>query len=148
MAIGCLNTAAAQEDNLREEVVAALEQFLAGASINDPEVHDDFWAEELTYTSSSGHRYGKAQLMEGVRSAETPGADGDADADIIWYYAENIELKPLGEAVIVNFTLGAEADHKPESPGRRFLNTGVLIKRDGRWQAINWNATAAADTAD
>lgn len=137
-----ISAAISEQD--KTDIITDLEVFLAGASINDPTAHENFWAEELTYTSSSGQRFGKAQLMAGMSNAEQP----DEGGEIIWYRARNIEIKPLtDDAVIVNFTLVAEADHAPEEPSQQYLNTGVLVKRDGRWQAINWNATKAAEAA-
>ncbi len=135
---------AAISEQDKADIVTDLELFLAGASINDPTAHENFWAEELTYTSSGGLRFGKDQLMAGMRDAEQP-EEGGA---IIWYRAADIEIKPLADAVIVNFTLLAEADHDPDAPTQKYLNTGVLVKRDGRWQAINWNATKASEASE
>ncbi|MCO4322129.1 hypothetical protein [Aliidiomarina quisquiliarum] len=48
-------------------------------------------------------------------------------------------MKVFGEVVIVNFTLTSATEGMVTD---RFYNTGVFVHRDGRWQAINWNATA------
>lgn len=130
--------AQAQTSDLETQITAALKLFLHGASVNNANVHDQFWGEDLTYTSSRGQRYGKAQLMYGLQGQEpTP-----TDEVTTWYSAEDIRIKELGEAVIVNFTLIATS---PKEKLRRqtYFNTGVMVKRDGRWQAINWNATEA-----
>ena len=58
---------------------AQLEAFLKGAAANDAAVHDAFWAEELVYTSSSGTRFGKAELMAGVH-ASGPADPADVEA--------------------------------------------------------------------
>ena len=34
-----------------------LNEFLAGASVNDVAMHERFWAEDLVYTSSGGERF-------------------------------------------------------------------------------------------
>ena len=123
---------------LTAELTDTIETFLYGASINDPEAHATFWADGLTYTSSRGTRYDKATLMDGLTGAEA----NDPEQVNTWYGAQNIEIKPLGEAVIVNFTLTSATAGEITD---RFYNTGVFIKRDNRWQAINWNATIAKD---
>ncbi|MDN7124912.1 nuclear transport factor 2 family protein [Pseudidiomarina sp. 1APP75-32.1] len=121
-----------------QQVTAAIEAFLYGASINDAQAHDKFWAPELTYTSSNGTRFGKAELMQGLMGSEAL-SDGEVSA---WYTAENIELKSFGTAVIVNFTLVSTQvlDQSRET----FLNSGVLVPRRDGWQAVNWHATRAA----
>jgi len=43
-----------------------LDNFLAGATINDAAVHERFWADDLVYTSSAGARFGKAEIMSGL----------------------------------------------------------------------------------
>ncbi|MFC0445557.1 DUF4440 domain-containing protein [Pseudidiomarina halophila] len=125
-----------------QQVVAAIDAFLYGASINDVQAHDKFWAPELTYTSSRGTRYGKAELMQGLTEAQRL-EEGEVTA---WYTAEDVELKSFGEAIIVNFTLVSTqlADQTRET----FLNTGVLVNRRDGWQAVNWNATRAAPAAE
>lgn len=119
-------------------VTSAVEDFLYGASVNDVQAHAKFWAPELTYTSSSGVRFGKAELMDGMRGAKMIPED-QVEA---WYSAEDIELKAFGPSIIINFTL---VSTDAESGAREtFLNTGVLVERQGQWQAVNWNATHTA----
>jgi hypothetical protein len=45
---------------------ALLEYFLEGASRNDVDVHDRFWADELIYTRSAGVRTSKAEILADV----------------------------------------------------------------------------------
>jgi hypothetical protein len=130
------------ENEVKAEVAQTLEQFLYGASVNDASIHDDFWAEELVYTSSSGHRFGKPDLMQGVRES---GEIDEAEVEI-WYGAEGVETHAVGETVVLTFTLVATpAEGNNETPVQRFFNSGVLVNQDGRWQAVNWHATRVAD---
>lgn len=122
-------------------VRSAVDHFLYGASVNDKTIHGNFWADDLTYTSSSGIRFGRAQLMSGMQDAVRIPDDEVTS----WYSAENVELKWLDSTVIVNFTLVATA---ADGTRQEYLNSGVLVERDGRWQAINWNATHKANPAD
>ena len=112
-----------------------LENFLQGASINDLETHQQFWAEDLVYTSSNGTRFGKAALLQGVRQAAEP--DGSQ------YSGDQIELRMHGETAVLTFRLIAES---PEGQRQYFYNSGVLRQQDGRWQATTWQATRAADS--
>lgn len=118
---------------------AAVDHFLYGASISDASIHNNFWADDLTYTSSRGTRFGKNELMSGMQGS-TPIAE---DAVTTWFSAEDVELKTYGEMVVINFTLISK-NTDGDVVGRHF-NTGVLVFRDDRWQAVNWNATTAAD---
>lgn len=112
-----------------------LTNFLEGASINDVETHERFWAEDLVYTSSSGARFGKADLMHGVQQAAEP--DGSR------YSGDQITLRMHGETAVLTFRLIAES---PDGQRQYFYNTGVLRQHDGRWQATTWQATRAADS--
>ena len=135
LAIAVLFSAACTaQESVEEATTKAVEAFLYGASIGSPKAHDRFWAEELTYTSSSGERFGKEQLMSGMKDAKAK----DPDNVKVWYGAEDIEVKQFGDTVVFNFTLTAEEEGKIT---KYFYNTGILIQRDDRWQAVNWNAT-------
>jgi hypothetical protein len=46
---------------------------------------------------------------------------------------------------VVNFTLVSNTDNNADYSRETFLNSGVFIQRDGRWQAVNWNATRASN---
>jgi len=75
-------TSLAQE-SVEEGTTKAVKAFLYGASINSPKAHDRFWAEELTYTSSSGNRFGKEHLMSGMENAKAK----DPEEVEVWYEA-------------------------------------------------------------
>lgn len=121
----------------RAELTALLAEFLDGATRNDPAVHDKYWAEELIYTSSAGRRFGKAELMQGVTSRGKL-----ATADITMRYSsEELQILQYGDTAVVAFTLiGTSAQET-----LRFLNSGTFVKRNGKWQAINWQATRKLD---
>ncbi len=110
--------------------------FLAGASSNDASVHDRFWAEDLVYTSSSGARFGKAEIMDGLDASAETVADGPD------YGAQDISIRVFGNTAALTFTLVATNQHGEET---RYYNSGFLRKREGQWQAIVWQATLAAD---
>jgi hypothetical protein len=121
----------------RADLTALLAEFLDGATRNDPAVHDKYWAEELIYTSSAGRRFGKAELMQGVNSrGELPAAEIS-----MRYSSEDLQILQYGNTAVVAFTLvGTSAQET-----LRFLNSGTFVKRDGKWQAVNWQATRKLD---
>jgi ketosteroid isomerase-like protein len=115
-----------------------LEEFLAGASRDDVAVHQRFWADELIYTTSSGLRKDKADILGELRSAARP-------APTTTYTSEDVRIRQYGDTAIVAFRLvGTTARKGGGTEVQRYLNTGTFLKRDGRWQAVAWQATRMA----
>jgi hypothetical protein len=119
------------------ELTKLLNDFLAGASRNDADMHDRFWADDLIYTGSSGRRLGKAELMKDVRE-EGPTVPG---GDSAVYSAEDIRIQQYGTTAIVAFRLVGVATKDGKSETTNYLNSGTFLKRDGKWQVVNWQAT-------
>ena len=120
------------------ELTKLLENFLAGASRNDAAVHDRFWADDLIYTGSSGRRKGKADIMREVREE---GAPKPGDEKTI-FTAEDIRIQQYGDTAIVAFRLVGTTEKKDGAKEvKHYLNTGTFLKRDGKWQAVAWQAT-------
>lgn len=132
----CLAMADTEEDRL----AVSLNEFLAGASANDITAHERFWAEDLVYTSSRGLRFGKADILEGMR------ADPDSEAanPDTTYSAEDIRIRLYGEAAVVAFRLVGTPSAESERI-MQYFNTGTFVKREGRWQAVAWQATMIPD---
>ena len=57
-------TISSSSETAEAELEQLLDEFLQGASVNDAEMHDRFWAEDLIYTSSAGERTTKAGIYE------------------------------------------------------------------------------------
>ena len=123
------------------QLTKLLQDFLAGASRNDEAVHEHFWASDLIYTGSAGRRKGKADIMREVRK-EGPQKPGDETAV---YTAEEIRIQQYGETAIVAFHLVATTTKGEKTEVANFLNTGTFLKRDGKWQAVSWQATKMAE---
>jgi len=121
------------------ELTRLLNDFLAGASRNDASTHERFWAEDLIYTGSSGRRIGKADILSEVRSAPSPKAD-ELKTN---YTAEDIRIHQYGDTAVVAFRLVGNTEEKAKTEVSNFLNTGTFLKRNGRWQAVSWQATRA-----
>lgn len=119
------------------ELTKLLHEFLAGASRNDLSMHDRFWAEDLIYTGSAGRRIGKADLMREVRAeAAAPAADETAS-----YSAEDIRIHQYGTTAIVAFRLVGTTKKGEATETANYLNTGTFLEREGKWQAVSWQAT-------
>lgn len=121
----------------KAELSALLAEFLDGATRNDPAIHDNYWADELIYTSSRGTRFGKAELMKGVTSS---GVLKPEDIETV-YGSEDVRIMQYGDVAIVAFTLVG----KSETETQRYLNSGTFVKRSGKWQAVNWQATIKSE---
>ncbi len=126
----------AAEANDVDELTAMLHEFLAGSG--EEEVHQNFWAAELIYTSSNGTRFGKADIMDGFASAEDE-EDEEPDRPATVYSGEEVQVQVYGTTAIVAFKLvGTNADG---SIAQTYFNTGTFLKRDGVWKVVAWQAT-------
>jgi uncharacterized protein (TIGR02246 family) len=120
-----------------EALKALLAEFLAGAGRNDAAMHDRFWADDLIYTSSSGKRIGKADILRQVRAAPAP----KPDDPVTEYGAEDVRVQQYGGTAIVAFRLVAKTMGNGAAETAYYLDTGTFLKRDGKWRAVSWQAT-------
>ena len=119
------------------ELTKLLNDFLAGASRNDAGMHDRFWADDVIYTSATGERRGKVEIMSRVRSAPAPRPE-DAKNN---YSAEEIRIQQYGDTAIVAFRLVNKTEKDGKTEITKYLNTGTLLRRSGKWQVVAWQAT-------
>lgn len=123
LAFVLLGAASSDEATLRR----MLDEFLVGASRNDSTVHARFWAEDLIYTSSLGKRMGKADILRDVNNPS------NADEPPVTYTAQDVQVRLYGKTAVIAFRLVTQE--------QQYFNTGTFVKRDGRWQAVAWQAT-------
>lgn len=119
-----------------ETLRTLLDDFLAGASVNDAAMHDRFWAEDLVYTSSNGERFGKAEIMAGLEERDDAAEPSSEEAPS--YSARDVNIRSFGETAVVTFRLVAELEDQSRT---EYFNTGVFRSREGRWEAVAWQAT-------
>lgn len=127
----------AQEPSVEQQLTEMLHWFMDGASKNDREVHDNFWAEDLIYTSSAGLRFGKAQIMSGFDVSQqlqevTPS---------ITYTAHDIQINVYDDVAVVAFRMKGETMNTEGSSIAWYLNSGTFLKRNNEWRVVNWQAT-------
>lgn len=116
------------------ELTSLLHEFLAGASRNDVAMHDRFWAEDVIYTGSGGRRRGKAEVMRDVRAAPAP-RTGDPKTT---FTAEDIRIQQYGDTAVVAFRLVGTTEKNGRTEVANLLNSGTFVKRQGKWQVVNW----------
>jgi Domain of unknown function (DUF4440) len=127
----------AQSASDAAELTRLLNEFLAGASRNDVAIHERFWADDLIYTRSAGRRVNKADVMRDVRSTPAP---KPTDPKTI-YTAEDIRIQQYGDTAVVAFRLVASTDVNGQKQVANLLNSGTFVKRDRKWQVVNWQST-------
>lgn len=127
-----------------DDLTAMLHQFLAGASAGDVAAHENFWHDELIYTSSNGTRTNKANILEAVRGAP-PSDDGPS----VVYTAEDVQVKVYGDTAIVAFKLvGTPQGDAADQGADEYFNTGTFRRQGDGWNVIAWQATRIPDSDD
>lgn len=132
--------AVAHDDPVEHEIHELLDAFLAGASTNDIEMHDHFWAEDLVYTGSNGQRRGKPETMAGLAAASPADVD-----ELPTYRGEDVDIRVFDDLAVVTFRLVAEM---PDDSTGEYFNTGVFQRRDGQWKAFTWQATRIPEESE
>ena len=127
----------AQQSTDEQQLTEMLHWFMDGASRNDREVHDNFWADDLIYTSSAGLRFGKAQIMSGFNVSQQL----QEAAPAITYTAHDIQINVYDDAAVVAFRMKGETLNTEGSSVAWYLNSGTFLKRNNEWRVVNWQAT-------
>jgi ketosteroid isomerase-like protein len=124
-----------------EQVTALLREFMAGAGSADRAIFEKFFADDVIYTRATGVVITKADIM-GNLGKPAPASEGKSS-----YSAEDITVHEYGETVIVAFRLEGRTVHDDGKVElAHYRNTGTFLRRNGRWQAVAWQATKISDT--
>jgi len=138
----CNTAVAIAQTRAAQDVSALLREFMDAAGRNDPAVFDRFFADDVLYTRATGTVITKADIMN---SLKTPAAPTHTKTT---YSAEDITLHEYGETVVVAFRLAARTEHADgKVEMTHYRNTGTFLRRNGRWQAVAWQATRIAESA-
>jgi ketosteroid isomerase-like protein len=133
-------TRAQTKGNATAEVTALLREFIAGAGSGDRAIFERFFADDVIYTRATGIVITKADIMGSL--GKPAASEGKSS-----YSAEDITVHEYGDTVIVAFRLEGRTEHgdgKVEQA--HYRNTGTFLRRNGRWQAVAWQATKISDT--
>ena len=126
------------------ELTQILNEFLAGATRNDPAAHERFWADDLIYTRSAGRRVNKAEIMHDVRNAPAP---KPTDPKTV-FTAEDIQIQQYGDTAIVAFRLVSTTETAGTKQVANNLNSGTFVKRNDKWQVVSWQSTRMPRTEE
>ena len=92
-------------------------------------------------------------LSTGLLTLERTPADAAAEADAktdapaapsVTFTAEDIRVRPYGDTAALTFRL---VQHGPDGQVATYRNSGMFVRRDGRWQAVTWQATKVPEPA-
>ena len=126
----------------RSDIAALLTTFLTPAVNNTAAGHERFWADDLVYTSSAGKVMSKRDIVKSF--AEEPKAEaGNAAKPGPVFTAEDILVRAYGDMAALTFRL---VEHDQDGKISYFRNSGTFLLRNGKWQAITWQATRVADS--
>jgi hypothetical protein len=126
----------------REEITTMLSSFLTQDVNNSKAGHERFWADDLVYTSSAGAVKSKADILKTFE--ESPEADKSKEGasspkePTSVYTAEEILVRPYGEMAALTFRL---VQRNSDGATNYYRNSGTFLLRNGKWQAISWQAT-------
>ncbi|HXJ04152.1 MAG TPA: nuclear transport factor 2 family protein [Candidatus Acidoferrum sp.] len=119
-----------------EEVTALLREFMQAAGRGDRAVFDRFFADDVIYTRATGAVITKADIMESLDKT-APASEGKTN-----YSAEDITVHEYADTLIVAFRLVGNTTHVDgKVVTANYRNTGTFLRRNGRWQAVAWQAT-------
>ena len=124
-------------ESTRAEITALLASFLSPAENPTRAAHERFWADDLVYTSSAGKVTNKAEILKSF-DEEPKGAPTEDSEPAPVYSAEDILVRPYGDMAALTFRLVARA---ADGTVQHYRNSGTFLRRDGKWQAITWQAT-------
>jgi ketosteroid isomerase-like protein len=135
-------TPAWTQTSAKQEVTALLNEFIAGAGSGDRRIFEKFFADDVIYTRASGVVITKASILEGLGKAASVSEGKSA------YSAEDITVHEYGDTAIVAFRLVGRTEHADGKVETAFYrNTGTFLRRNGRWQAVAWQATKISELA-
>lgn len=134
------NPAAGPQDATTQQVTQLVRDFLANVPRNDPKVFQEFFADDVIYTRATGLTVTKAEILKNidVRATSDPQMTFEAD---------DFTVHPYGEMAVVNFRLIAHNTENGKQTTVYYRNTGTFLKRNGKWQAVAWQATKAPETS-
>ena len=130
----------AQDTGTIQQVTQLVRNFLSNVPKNDPAVFQEFFADDVIYTRATGLTVAKADILRniGVRAANDPQMTFEAD---------DFTVHPYGEMAVVNFCLIAHNTEDGKPTTVYYRNTGTFLKRNGKWQAVAWQATKAPEAS-
>jgi len=138
MALAQPQTPASAPQGTKQEVTQFIREFLANVPKNDPAVFQEFFADDVIYTRATGVTVTKGDIIKNidVRAAADPKAT---------YEAADFLVNDYGDKAVANFVLIMHNIEGGKPVTAYYRNTGTFLKRNGKWQAVAWQATKIAE---
>jgi Domain of unknown function (DUF4440) len=127
----------ATAERTRNEIAAMLTTFLTPAVNNTVAGHERFWADDLVYTSSNGKVMSKSDILKSFPQDAKPKSNKPEEPGPV-FTAEDVLVRPYGDTAALTFRL---VERDPDGKISYFRNSGTFLLRNGKWQAITWQAT-------
>jgi len=121
----------------KEELISLIKAFLKDVPNNDQATFDRFFADDVVYTRGSGLLITKKDILADTGKTTVPRANAT-------FSGTEFTVHQYGDTAVVNFRLVMHATENDKPVTREFRNTGTFMKRNGRWQAVAWQATPIA----
>lgn len=138
-------SAGADAQRTRADITALLMSFLSPGENPTRAAHERFWADDLVYTSSAGKVTNKAEILKSFDEPPKVAPGTPAEPEPV-YSAEDILVRSYGvrgDMAALTFRLVART---ADGATQTYRNSGTFLHRDGRWQAVTWQATKEPST--
>ena len=122
----------------KDELINLIQEFLKNVPTNERATFDRFFADDVIYTRGTGQVVTKKEILADTGNSTVPRANAT-------FTGEDFTVRQNGGTAIVNFRLVMHATENDKPVTRTFRNTGTFMKRNGRWQAVAWQATPIAE---
>jgi uncharacterized protein (TIGR02246 family) len=123
----------ANSPNPEEENVRKIEdQFAAAYGRNDVEALNRLWADDYTFVNPAGQVLTKAKRLAMLRSGELK---------IQAYTRDNESIRIYGTTAVVTYRSTVKAQRNGINISSQRRVTTVLVKKDGRWEAVAQQST-------
>ena len=131
----------AQTENApaKQELISLIETFLKDVPNNSRATLDRFFADDVLYTRGSGILITKKDILADTGKTTVPRANAT-------FNGEDFTVHQYGDTAVVNFRLVMHAAENDKPVTHAFRNTGTFMKRNGKWQAVAWQATPTAES--
>jgi len=133
-------TVKAAEDSApaKQELIALVQDFLRNVPANRRETYDHFFADDVIYTRNGGQVVTKKDILADTGNPAAPRANAT-------FSGEDFKVHQYADVAVVNFRLVMHGTDNGNPVTRMFRNTGTFMKRNGKWQAVAWQATPIAE---
>ena len=124
-----------------QQITQMVRDFLAAVARGDRQVFDNFFADDVIYTRAAGVTVDKGEILRNiaVRAMNEPKAT---------YEADDFTVHPYRDMAVVNFRLAQHNEKDGKQETNYFRNTGTFLKRNGKWQAVAWQATRVPERTE